>query len=134
MHQLKLSIQHLEQQLEQPFIKKKEQPYYLHAIIIHDGLPSNGHFYTYVFDRIRSQWFRLEDHSVSVVDEATVFEEAYGDPKSYKSACTVFYINRHIIDMMNQYKPIPLYSQKFGSKLKIERHILEEINRQNFKF
>ena len=36
--------------MEQPFIANKEFPYHLHAIMIHDGLAENGHYYTYIRD------------------------------------------------------------------------------------
>ena len=49
---LKLKIDTLEKQCEQPYVKNKERPYQLHAIMIHDGLAENGHYYTYVYDRI----------------------------------------------------------------------------------
>lgn len=70
----------------------------MHAIICHDGLAENGHFYTFVYDRQQKVWFKLDDHKASMVDESVVFEESFGNPKGYKSAFLVFYINKHIID------------------------------------
>ena len=48
---LEQKIKKIEQILEKPYIKEQERPYFLHAIMIHDGLAENGHYYSYVFDR-----------------------------------------------------------------------------------
>jgi hypothetical protein len=44
-------------------------------------------------------WWRLDDHRVSVSDEDTVMREAFGG-EGYKSACNLFYISRHITDIL----------------------------------
>ena len=75
---LKEKIEKLEKQVEKPYIKNKEQPYQLHAIMIHDGLAENGHYYTYVFDRKLKLWWCMNDHQVYSVDEEVVMQEALG--------------------------------------------------------
>jgi len=66
--------------------------------MIHDGMATNGHYYTYIFDRVRQCWYKMDDHKCSIVDESIVMEEALGNEKTYKSACNLFYINKHIKD------------------------------------
>jgi ubiquitin carboxyl-terminal hydrolase 25/28 len=95
---LNKNIQMMEKNLEKPYVKNKEQPYSLHAIICHDGLAENGHYYTFVYDRVQKVWFKLDDHKVFQVDESQVMEESVGNPKGYKSAFLLFYINKHIVD------------------------------------
>lgn len=56
----------------------KEYPYYLHAIIIHQGFADSGHYYTYIFDRKSKGWWKFNDHTVSQESEAVVMEEAFG--------------------------------------------------------
>ena len=73
-------IEKLEEQLSQPYIKDKENPYFLHAILIHDGLAENGHYYSYVFDRVNKCWFCFNDHKVTQVHEELVMKEALGNP------------------------------------------------------
>lgn len=58
-------IKKIEQILEKPYIKEQERPYYLHAIMIHDGVAENGHYYSYVYDRFQKVWWKLDDHRVS---------------------------------------------------------------------
>ena len=66
--------------------------------MIHDGMAENGHYYSYIYDRLQKLWWRFDDHKVSVVDETIVMEEALGNQKGYKSACNLFYINNHITE------------------------------------
>mgnify|MGYP000965587584 FL=1 len=61
--------------------------------MIHDGLAENGHYYSYVYDRIQKCWWQLNDHNTFKVDEEYVMKEAMGDAKKYKSACNLFYIS-----------------------------------------
>jgi ubiquitin carboxyl-terminal hydrolase 25/28 len=51
----------------------------LHAILIHDGLAENGHYYSYIFDSVKKQWFCYNDHIVKQVDEESVMKEALGN-------------------------------------------------------
>jgi len=66
--------------------------------MIHDGMAENGHYYSYIYDRLQKLWWRFDDHKVSVVEETIVMEEALGNQKGYKSACNLFYINNHITE------------------------------------
>ena len=59
--------------LQNPYVESKEVAYYLHAIIIHDGLADNGHYYTYVYERAMNKWWKLDDHKVDGADEQIVF-------------------------------------------------------------
>jgi len=69
LQRLKKKIIELEKQCEQPYIKNKERPYQLHCIMIHDGMAENGHYYTYLFDRIHKCWWQLNDHKAFKVDK-----------------------------------------------------------------
>jgi ubiquitin carboxyl-terminal hydrolase 25/28 len=78
-----------------------QRPFFLHAIIIHDGLAENGHYYTYVFDRIKKLWWKLNDHRVSIEKEEIVMKEAFGGD-GYKSACNLFYISKLIANQIDE--------------------------------
>lgn len=98
---IKKKIREIQAILESPYIKYKERPYHLHAVIVHDGLATNGHYYSYIFDRVSQQWWMLNDHRASMVEEEQVMTEAYGG-HGYKSACNLFYVSNHIIDEMKK--------------------------------
>ena len=58
-------------------------------------MATNGHYYSYIFDRVRQVWYKLNDHISSIVPEDKVMREALGGYK-LKCACNLFYINQHI--------------------------------------
>ena len=66
-------------------------PYHLHGVVIHDGSAYGGHYYSYIRDHKQGVWRKFNDHTVSVVEESQVYEEARGG--STKSAYYVIYIS-----------------------------------------
>ena len=47
--------------------------------MIHDGVADNGHYFTYVYDRVSKVWWKLNDHNVSIEQEEIVMSVAYGN-------------------------------------------------------
>lgn len=133
IQRLKIRIEQLEEQCEQPYVKNKERPYQLHAIMIHDGMAENGHYYTYVYDRIQKCWWQLNDHKTLRVDEEQVMAEALGDPKKYKSACNLFYISNYIANQIDLHQ-VPLFKQENAKNLQITKEIRDKIQMQNCQF
>ena len=122
----------MEQILKQPYTQEKERPYHLHAIMIHDGLAENGHYYTYVFDRAQKVWWKLNDHNVSQEKEETVLKEAFGG-EGYKSACNVIYISKHISDQLESYAK-PVYTSEHAKLFKVTKAIKDEIKKEHYAF
>lgn len=98
---LEKKIEHMDKTLEQPYSESGEHPYFLHSVMIHDGLAENGHYYVYVYDRKAGHWWKLDDHRTSKVDEEQVMQEALGG-EGYKSACNLFYISKAVADLEEQ--------------------------------
>lgn len=130
---LQQRISMLEKNLEKPYIVNKEQPYYLHAIICHDGMANNGHFYTYMYDRIQKIWFKLDDHKSEIVDEADVMKEAQGDSQGYKSAFLLFYVSKQIVQHI-QKNVTPVYKPEFAQKITISQELRQNIKMDNYQF
>ena len=82
-------------------------PYHLHAIIIHDGSADMGHYYTFIFDRFKKVWWKINDNMVREEAEEVVMEEAKGG-FGYRSASHLFYIKQEIVDMM-EHRQVPLF-------------------------
>jgi hypothetical protein len=100
--------------------------------MIHDGLAENGHYYSYVYDRVVRAWWKLDDHRVSRVDEATVMAEAYGG-EGYKSACNLFYISAHVSEMIES-RQQPLFGGVRASELPISKAVIAEVRQTNHKY
>lgn len=79
-------------------MRLKEHPYYLHCILMHDGFAHSGHYYSFIFDRAKKQWYRFNDHTVSLEHEEIVFTEAFGGQNSSKSAYCLMYLNKGVAD------------------------------------
>ena len=116
-----------------PYIKDKERPYHLHAILIHDGLAENGHYYSYIYDRVKKCWWQYNDHRTFQVEEEQVMKEALGDTTAYKSACNLVYISPHISNEIDRLV-IPQYSNEAAQMYKIPKEILLAIEDKNRKF
>ena len=132
INNLKEKIKKIQIILESPYIKYKERPYHLHTVIVHDGLATNGHYYSYVFDRVSQKWWMLNDHRALMVSEEQVMTEAYGG-SGYKSACNLFYVSNHIVEEMNKLKH-PIYSRNNFSNFNIPKTVKYEQEELNGKF
>lgn len=98
MLQTQRKINELETLVENAFKDFCKQPYHLHAILVHDGSAESGHYYSFVFDREKKQWFKFNDHLVSPVDEEQVMKESEGGQlNSHKVAYMLIYINEFIV-------------------------------------
>jgi hypothetical protein len=75
----------------------------------------------------------LNDHRALQVSEEQVTEEALGGSKSYKSACNLFYISKHIAKQMDSNK-YPMFSKENVKKFSLNPHIRSEIMEKNSEF
>ena len=92
--QIKERISTLEANVKNAFKDYCNIPYYLHAILIHDGTAESGHYYSFIFDRKIDKWWRFSDVNVSPEVEATVMTESFGGMNdSHKTAYCLIYIN-----------------------------------------
>ena len=76
--EIKSRISELEGAVTNAFSDYCNMPYYLHAILIHDGTAESGHYYSYVYDRQLKVWWRLSDVNVEQENESVVMAEAFG--------------------------------------------------------
>lgn len=116
-----------------PYIKDKERPYQLHAILIHDGLAENGHYYSYIYDRVKKCWWQYNDHRTFQVDEEQVMKEALGDTTAYKSACNLVYISPHICNQIDNLV-FAQYASDTAQLFNIPKEIVMQIEDKNRKF
>lgn len=79
--------------------------------MIHDGLAENGHYYSYIYDRVGKVWWQYNDHRALQVDEEQVMGDALGNSTAYKSACNLVYISKYVADKMDALR-FPTYSRK----------------------
>jgi ubiquitin carboxyl-terminal hydrolase 25 len=91
-------INEKEQQVKTAFRDYNNIPYYLHAILIHEGTAESGHYYSFIYDRKQDLWWRFSDVNVSIEVEEVVFKEAFGGQiASLKTAYSLIYINEYCL-------------------------------------
>lgn len=47
--------------IEESYTQIDATEYSLHAMIIHDGSPGLGHYYSFIYDRYNKKWFKYND-------------------------------------------------------------------------
>ena len=130
---LQVEIEKLEKIVASPYIKDKERPYQLHAVLIHDGLAENGHYYSYIYDRVRKSWWQYNDHRTFQVEEEQVMREALGDTTAYKSACNLVYISPLVSKQIDGLV-FPQYTADSSMRFSIPKEIVNQIEDKNRKF
>lgn len=71
-------IQHLEHEIRQVYSDMMGTEYRLHAVFMHEGEASYGHYWIYMWDNATQRWFKYNDSVVSQVSESLVFENTRG--------------------------------------------------------
>lgn len=95
-------INYLEKKIKSAFSDYCQLPYYLHSILVHDGLAGGGHYYTFIYDNVDQIWRRYNDHQVTIESEDVVLKEALGGQKnSCKAAYMLVYVNEFVRSKMN---------------------------------
>jgi len=85
--------------------------------MIHDGVAEMGHFFTYVYDRVKKVWWKFNDCFVTQQREEDVMLHALGG-HGYMSACGLVYISKHIAQQVDQLKH-PLFSKEHAKRYNI---------------
>jgi ubiquitin carboxyl-terminal hydrolase 25/28 len=124
-------IDDLEMRIANAFEDYCRMPYYLHAILMHDGLAESGHYYSFIFDRKLNCWWRFSDHDVRMETEEDVFKEAIGGQQN-KAAYSLMYINRYIVDLI-ELQPFSAHRMN-KINLNINNNLLEQVVIANNSF
>ena len=77
----------------------KNDPYYLHAICIHDGNAYGGHYYSFIKDHFNKKWRQFNDIRITDIEEEEVFKQANGG-SGQKTAYWVVYINEETLGQL----------------------------------
>lgn len=69
----------LEKQIDSVFEDCKDHPYRLHAIFMHAGSHSGGHYWIYIYDFQNDIWRKYNDETVTLESEETVLKRVQQD-------------------------------------------------------
>jgi ubiquitin carboxyl-terminal hydrolase 25/28 len=71
--------------------------YDLHAVFIHRGHASSGHYWIYIRDRLHKRWLKFNDSNVTEVDDVEVFQNRQG---SHENPYLLIYVKADVADAL----------------------------------
>ncbi|CAO3621299.1 unnamed protein product [Cunninghamella blakesleeana] len=71
-------ISDLQSKIKHEYDDLKECAYRLHAVFIHQGQASYGHYWLYIYDHEESVWWKFNDSTVSKVSSTNIFNDTTG--------------------------------------------------------
>jgi ubiquitin carboxyl-terminal hydrolase 25/28 len=116
----------LREQIEAKFDieELKQCPYYLHAILVHEGQAGSGHYFAFIHDALEQKWRKYNDIRVTEVDEQEVFKVAEGGFGSNSAYCLV-YVDKKTHGSLDNASLLESYAQIFPDAV---RRDLEDDN------
>ncbi|XP_072049413.1 LOW QUALITY PROTEIN: ubiquitin carboxyl-terminal hydrolase 25-like [Amphiura filiformis] len=78
----------IDQQYEEADLKHYE--YHLHAVLVHEGQASAGHYWAYVLNHKRNVWLKFNDISVTEVEWADLERESVGGSGNASAYCLMY--------------------------------------------
>ncbi|XP_072449471.1 ubiquitin carboxyl-terminal hydrolase 28 isoform X2 [Chiloscyllium punctatum] len=94
---LKDSITQITQSIDQMYMDSSmcQVPYRLHAVLVHEGQASAGHYWAYTFDHSQNMWLKYNDVSVAESSWEELQRDSYGGSRNASAYC-LMYINDNI--------------------------------------
>lgn len=65
-------------------------PYRLHAVLVHEGQASGGHYWAYIQDPSQQRWCKFNDITVSEVTWEEVSRESLGSYRNVSAYCLMY--------------------------------------------
>uniref|UniRef100_W5MAN5 Ubiquitin carboxyl-terminal hydrolase 25 n=1 Tax=Lepisosteus oculatus TaxID=7918 RepID=W5MAN5_LEPOC len=92
IQELKESIDRISRQLEGMYsdASLSQVPYRLHAVLVHEGQASAGHYWAYICDHSSKLWLKYNDISVSESTWEELEKDSYGGMKNASAYCLMY--------------------------------------------
>ncbi|XP_028838352.1 ubiquitin carboxyl-terminal hydrolase 28 isoform X2 [Denticeps clupeoides] len=92
--ELKAGIERVSQDLESMYLDSSlcQVPYRLHAVLVHEGQASAGHYWAYIYDHTHRRWLKYNDVMVTESSWEELVRDSYGGMTNASAYC-LMYIN-----------------------------------------
>lgn len=101
INELKASIDRLTQTLEGMYSDNTlcQAPYRLHAVLVHEGQASAGHYWAYIYDHANHRWMKYNDISVTESSWEELERDSFGGMTNASAYCLMYIDDRlpHLI-------------------------------------
>ncbi|XP_029337443.1 ubiquitin carboxyl-terminal hydrolase 28 isoform X3 [Mus caroli] len=87
------STKAIEQMYCDPLLR--QVPYRLHAVLVHEGQASAGHYWAYIYNQPRQIWLKYNDISVTESSWEELERDSYGGLRNVSAYC-LMYINDNL--------------------------------------
>ncbi|XP_038565380.1 ubiquitin carboxyl-terminal hydrolase 28 isoform X2 [Micropterus salmoides] len=99
--ELKASIDRLTQMLEGMYSDNNlcQVPYRLHAVLVHEGQASAGHYWAYIYDHANKRWMKYNDISITESSWEELERDSFGGLTNASAYCLMYIDDRkpHLI-------------------------------------
>ncbi|XP_010891831.2 ubiquitin carboxyl-terminal hydrolase 28 isoform X1 [Esox lucius] len=97
INELKASIDRVSQELEGMYSDNSlcQVPYRLHAVLVHEGQASAGHYWAYIYDHHNQHWMKYNDVIVTESSWEELVRDSYGGITNASAYC-LMYINDNL--------------------------------------
>ncbi|XP_071398994.1 ubiquitin carboxyl-terminal hydrolase 28 [Centroberyx affinis] len=101
INELKASIDRVSQVLEGMYTDNSlcQAPYRLHAVLVHEGQASAGHYWAYIYDHANQRWMKYNDITVTESSWEELERDSYGGMTNASAYCLMYIDDRlpHLI-------------------------------------
>ncbi|XP_017275430.1 ubiquitin carboxyl-terminal hydrolase 28 isoform X3 [Kryptolebias marmoratus] len=101
INELKASIDKLNQTLEGIYSDNSlcQVPYRLHAVLVHEGQASAGHYWAYIYDHANQRWMKYNDVSITESSWDELERDSFGGMTNASAYCLMYIDDRlpHLI-------------------------------------
>ncbi|XP_056140145.1 ubiquitin carboxyl-terminal hydrolase 28 [Lampris incognitus] len=101
MNELKANIDRINQILEGMYADNTlcQVPYKLHAVLVHEGQASAGHYWAYIYDHANQRWMKYNDITITESSWEELVRDSYGGVTNASAYCLMYIDDRlaHLI-------------------------------------
>ncbi|XP_054481245.1 ubiquitin carboxyl-terminal hydrolase 28 [Anoplopoma fimbria] len=96
INELKASIDKLTQMLEGMYADNRlcQAPYRLHAVLVHEGQASAGHYWAYIYDHANQRWMKYNDVSITESSWEELERDSFGGMTNASAYCLMYIDDR----------------------------------------
>ncbi|XP_041657432.1 ubiquitin carboxyl-terminal hydrolase 28 isoform X3 [Cheilinus undulatus] len=96
INELKASIDKLTQLLEGMYSDNSlcQVPYRLHAVLVHEGQASAGHYWAYIYDHANKRWMKYNDISITESSWEELERDSFGGMTNASAYCLMYIDDR----------------------------------------
>ncbi|KAM4727355.1 ubiquitin carboxyl-terminal hydrolase 28 [Anableps anableps] len=96
INELKTSIDKLTQTLEGMYSDNSlcQVPYRLHAVLVHEGQASAGHYWAYIYDHANRRWMKYNDVSITESSWEELERDSFGGMTNASAYCLMYIDDR----------------------------------------